>query len=256
MYGAVNIDGTLYRVKTTMHEYLPNSGNINSPHSYEVTKIELLENQTALGARSLNPKKEDISLGTANLLKGVEKSYDKGKYLLDESEDLTNGEANSNLEIATDGIQSSPISHAIVLGKRMNTEIHVVHDSDFSAGNERIGKKGWYDTNTKEVYINADHCTGMRDAEQTVLHETVGHKGLRALMGEKGYADKKKVLDYINPSAPIADATYNQELLSATKVINNSYSPSILDENIPKDFWHPIWSKIETAPEVRFIIRI
>ena len=142
MYGAVNIDGTLYRVKTTMHEYLPNSGNINSPHSYEVTKIELLENQTALGARSLNPKKEDISLGTANLLKGVEKSYDKGKYLLDESEDLTNGEANSNLEIATDGIQSSPISHAIVLGKRMNTEIHVVHDSDFAAGDERIGKKG------------------------------------------------------------------------------------------------------------------
>ncbi|MCD8317969.1 MAG: hypothetical protein LUC45_03565, partial [Paraprevotella sp.] len=42
MYGAVNIGGTTYRVKTTMHEFAPNGkkGNRQSiPHSYEVTKI-------------------------------------------------------------------------------------------------------------------------------------------------------------------------------------------------------------------------
>ncbi len=90
MYGAVNIDGTTYRVKTTMHEYSPDSGKSNSPHSYEVTKIELLEKQTAPGAQEAHFEIKTDYLGTANLLKGVEKSYDKGKKLLDESEDLTN----------------------------------------------------------------------------------------------------------------------------------------------------------------------
>ena len=36
---------------------------------------------------SPNLQKQGLSIGTANLLKGVEKSYDKGRYLLDESVD-------------------------------------------------------------------------------------------------------------------------------------------------------------------------
>lgn len=39
MYGAVQIDGNTYRVKTTMHEHYVKG---NSPHDYRVTKIELL----------------------------------------------------------------------------------------------------------------------------------------------------------------------------------------------------------------------
>lgn len=39
MYGAVQIDGNTYRVKTTMHEHYVKG---NAPHDYRVTKIELL----------------------------------------------------------------------------------------------------------------------------------------------------------------------------------------------------------------------
>ena len=91
LYGAVEIGGKMYRVKTTMQEF--RGGEENKPHSYEVTKIELLDSP---GKRE-NPDRPPLvssnnSIDTAKLLQGVEKSYDSGKKLLDESKDLTDGE--------------------------------------------------------------------------------------------------------------------------------------------------------------------
>ena len=85
LYGAIDISGIVYRVKTTMQEYL--SDNMpNKPHSYEVTKIELLEDRSLSG--HLN--RSNSSIDGTKLLKGVEKSYDKGKFLLSESKNLDN----------------------------------------------------------------------------------------------------------------------------------------------------------------------
>ena len=95
-YGAVEIEGKIYRVKTTIAETL---SSLNIAHSYEVTKIELLEQEPSnslkptapmqTSARSRNAKLSNNSdirkLSGKKLLYGVEKSYDKGKKLLDES---------------------------------------------------------------------------------------------------------------------------------------------------------------------------
>lgn len=87
-YGAAIIEGTMYRVKTTMREYRDQN---HSPlaHSYEITKIELLEAPSDgvvsnSGEHVAMTSKSSIS--AAKLLKGVEKSYDSGKFLLEESE--------------------------------------------------------------------------------------------------------------------------------------------------------------------------
>ena len=97
LYGAVDIDGKTYRVKTTIIE----NGNEsrNYPHSYEVTEIELLDDSMAGSeSRSVNIGREghdtknrlsNNSIAGAKLLQGVEKSYDPGKKLLDESEKST-----------------------------------------------------------------------------------------------------------------------------------------------------------------------
>ena len=83
-YGAVEIGGKTYRVKTTINE--SRGDETNKPHSYEVTKIELIDGNT------INQFQEPISphdvptIGVAKLLQGVEKSYDSGKKLLEESE--------------------------------------------------------------------------------------------------------------------------------------------------------------------------
>ena len=85
LYGAVEIDGQVYRVKTTVKEDKTN--NTNRTHTYEVAEIELLESHTR-PADSTSPISNN-SISGANLLQDVRKSYDSGKLLLDESAKTT-----------------------------------------------------------------------------------------------------------------------------------------------------------------------
>ena len=60
-------------------------------------------------------------------------------------------------------------------------------------GNEQVrrdienGKQvtGWYDENTGEVHLYMPNIHDSYTAEKTVWHETVGHKGMRGLLGDK-----------------------------------------------------------------------
>lgn len=60
-------------------------------------------------------------------------------------------------------------------------------------GNEQVrrdienGKQvtGWYDENTGEVHLYMPNVHDAYTAEKTVWHETVGHKGMRGLLGDK-----------------------------------------------------------------------
>ncbi|MCI6671844.1 MAG: hypothetical protein MSG77_04825 [Prevotella sp.] len=79
-YGAVNIGGKHYRVKTTAIVF--KQGN-NKMHSYEITKIELLPSSIpTASSQAIAPSNNSITL--AKLLKGVEFSYEKGRKVLDE----------------------------------------------------------------------------------------------------------------------------------------------------------------------------
>ena len=80
LYGAVDIDGKLYRVKITLKEYA-DSNRPQKAYSYEATKIELLAG-TLVGGQASNPSTNN-SISAANLLKDVESSYGDGKKLLD-----------------------------------------------------------------------------------------------------------------------------------------------------------------------------
>ena len=200
LYGAVEIDGKTYRVKTTMQEF--RGGEENKPHSYEVTKIELLDSP---GKRE-NPDRPPLvssnnSIDTAKLLQGVEKSYDSGKKLLDESKDLTDGETFFRKESdkpneASLGL-TEPLNERI--GKAIDKAVEKTGgkvkmvNSVEEIGNEEVrrdienGKQvtGWYDENTGEVHLYMPNIHDSYTAEKTVWHETVGHKGMRGLLGDK-----------------------------------------------------------------------
>lgn len=92
-YGAISVDGQEYRVKLTLKE---TSGNRKSKkaYSYEVTKIEVLDGQTTKplsvsSRKSSTPNGRsnvsDVFVSGAKLLNNLEKSYDSGKKILDES---------------------------------------------------------------------------------------------------------------------------------------------------------------------------
>lgn len=200
LYGAVEIDGKTYRVKTTMQEF--RGGEENKPHSYEVTKIELLDSP---GKRE-NPDRppsdaSNNSIDTAKLLQGVEKSYDSDKKLLDESKDLTDGETFFRKESDKPNEASSGLSKPLNerIGKAIDKAVEKTGgkvkmvNSVEEIGNEQVrrdienGKQvtGWYDENTGEVHLYMPNIHDSYTAEKTVWHETVGHKGMRGLLGDK-----------------------------------------------------------------------
>ena len=83
-YGAISFYSKIYRVKTTIYEFRDTTPN--KPYTFEVIKIELLDesNSSILTANDPNSL-GGLTINTANLLQNVEKSYDKGKFLLEES---------------------------------------------------------------------------------------------------------------------------------------------------------------------------
>ncbi|MFV0553434.1 MAG: hypothetical protein ACK5LR_01900, partial [Mangrovibacterium sp.] len=84
LFGAVEIDGKIYRVKTTLKEYKGVNQNAK-PYTYEVTKIELIDGKLANAENSTDPNINSNSITGANLLQGVEKSYEKGVNLINSS---------------------------------------------------------------------------------------------------------------------------------------------------------------------------
>ena len=76
MYGAVMIDGKVYRTKTTMHEF---RGDTNKPHDYKITEVKLIVS----GSSTSNARTSLTSIDGAKLLENIEKSYDTGVKLLD-----------------------------------------------------------------------------------------------------------------------------------------------------------------------------
>lgn len=86
LYGAIDIDGQLYRVKTTLHERYNAD---DRAYDYMVTNMELVISGSSTSdalTSSTNKHTSTERLAVAKLLKGVEKSYESGKLLLDESE--------------------------------------------------------------------------------------------------------------------------------------------------------------------------
>ena len=81
LYGAVRMDGKVYRVKVTLKEDTQNEKLAKKAYSYEATKIELLAG-TLVKPEDDDPNTNN-SITAANLLNGVEKSYDGGKFFED-----------------------------------------------------------------------------------------------------------------------------------------------------------------------------
>ena len=83
LYGAVDIDGKLYRVKVTIKEDRTNKDS-KTTYSYEATKIELLAGQHE---EAVTPSRNsNNSITGAKLLENIESAKEKGKKLLDYSQ--------------------------------------------------------------------------------------------------------------------------------------------------------------------------
>lgn len=321
LYGAVEMDGKIYRVKTTMQEF--RGGEENKPHSYEVTKIELLDspgkrenpdrppsdasnnsidnkielpdtpgtavlpdsspldmtpsnskNITSEGSEKAN-ESDSLPLNsttngyisTAKLLQGVEKSYDSGKKLLDESKNLTDGETFFRKEgdgVVTPEETSNAVSERIIktvekVAKRTGGKVKMVNSVE-EIENPKVRKDiekgkqvtGWYDEKTGEVHLYMPNIHDTYTAEKTVWHETVGHKGMRGLLGDK-FNDYMRGLwmDLDNPINAELRAYVKEKMnmnhLGFYDAIEEFIAKSAEDGKGEPGFWNYIKNKVTDA---------
>ena len=80
------------------------------------------------------------------------------------------------------------------LARALNVDVEVVSSRDELSedmkreiGNRRV--KGWYNPTTGGVSVFLPNATSDNDIKRTILHEIVGHKGLRELVGSNNYDD-------------------------------------------------------------------
>ncbi len=107
----------------------------------------------------------------------------------------------------------SPVEkHITEVSKKVGGKVKMVGSVD-EIDNARVradiesGKKvrGWYDEQTGETCVYLPNVKDTYTAEKVVWHETVGHKGMRGLLGDKGYRDWLKGLWYDLDNAVNAD---------------------------------------------------
>ena len=95
------------------------------------------------------------------------------------------------------GVSSSGVDgmreRSVELGRELGADVDVVSDvSEITDPNPEVQErkrraKGWYDAKTGRVVINLAAHSDMADVEQTLLHEIVGHRGLRGLVGHENF---------------------------------------------------------------------
>ena len=81
---------------------------------------------------------------------------------------------------------------AKVLSEKLNTPIRVVSDPGVIAelpSRRQQRAKGWWSTKNDEVVILLPNNTDAADVANTAVHEVVGHKGLRKLIGEERFGE-------------------------------------------------------------------
>ena len=91
---------------------------------------------------------------------------------------------------------SSMVIDANQISESLNVPVQVINSIDEvpeGAAKEAIQKgrkvKGWYDVNTRKVYVYLPNATSADDVRQTILHEGVAHYGLRKLVGDERMDD-------------------------------------------------------------------
>ena len=156
---------------------------------------------------------------------------------------------------ATPAVEQNEISdvekQATTIAESLNTPIRIVRDVNEITHNDKRrerrmrSSKGWYDPKTGEVVIVLPNAESVGDVQATVLHEIVGHKGLRGLLGDKF----EEMMDKVYKHLPKKE---RQKIMAAAmdkyKFDYRTATEEYLAEFVERDVMEPsLWQKIKSA---------
>ncbi|MDE6084737.1 MAG: hypothetical protein K2G11_09665, partial [Muribaculaceae bacterium] len=164
--GKVNIDGIDHYVRITIQH---DKGDRNGMHSCFVTEVEIYENAgfQATGTEIPRVKPYYSGIVDAKLQQFFERA-------------------------SSEVLELDKIDRVKKLSEKLGVSVKIISDKEDidnlpSARHRR--SKGWYDPKTNEIVVALPNNVNVADVDNTVVHEVVGHKGLRALIGAERFDD-------------------------------------------------------------------
>ncbi|MBR5147705.1 MAG: hypothetical protein IKV15_00715 [Bacteroidaceae bacterium] len=105
--------------------------------------------------------------------------------------------------------------------------------------------KGYFDPRTGEVVLYEPNTDNANDAKRTILHEIVGHKGLRSLIGEQRYDKAMLQLMYMLP-ADVRDAVLRRAERHGwnAAIAMDEYLAEQAERDVQPTWWGKVNAKI------------
>jgi len=128
--------------------------------------------------------------------------------------------------------------------KSLGVKVNILADSsEFPSLSPQRKARGWYSPVRDEITIILANHESMKDLQATILHEAVGHKGLRYILGDSFNSTMEKVFDSL-PRETRADyyARYAKKVLAAEEYMSN-----LAEESIEPSLWEKIKGFIRDA---------
>lgn len=206
------------------------------------TGIEIPENTVTPQLRAALEKK-GVKIGAPE--KGVRKN-EQIEAALDAGLEVDNSlYRKGNPDSYKSGTGAEYRGRAEELVKRLNAEGFVEITTSDKLEGERANARGFFEPRTGKVTIVIENHGSWVDVEETILHEIVGHKGLRGLLGNIGY---RKLMDAI-----WSNLTEEQKNDLKEKAIENKWQyytamDEYLAEQAEKMAWdkdsHTLWQNV------------
>lgn len=131
-------------------------------------------------------------------LKEIEEQIKKGNY----EAGLERAKEYANAYQSSPDAMSARVSE---IAEKLHTPVRIVSTSEEAKtlpSARRQKSKGFFDPDTNEIVVVLPNNINVADVENTVVHEVVGHKGLRAMIGEEKFDSfLDEVYDHL--SAPL-----------------------------------------------------
>lgn len=181
-----------------------------------------------------------------------------GAELLLPQERNTDGTLSRNNSTPTAKVEKNPDTSQLSLqeksmhqaAKAVANEMHlggnvdVLTSTDGLTGRKK-NAKGWYDPQTGRITIVLPNHNGRADVVNTMLHEAVGHYGLRELVGKE---KMNEFLDFVFKNADKAtrsqiahnSAKYGWDMRKATEEYMASMAEDGTFKNVNKRWWHQL----------------
>lgn len=162
------------------------------------------------------------------------------------------------------GVADKPIRlHGSKVAKKMKKHgfsIEELHDLPNAVANpiavfDNLGKEGNRSVLTELKTANGNFLVAIdlgkgTEADFDIVSSVFGKKGHSVAAwinnGYMRFVDKKKALNYLHLSAPIAEASDNAELSSVAKVIQDFENPKVSDEKVSEDDLYRVVDDKET----------